>query len=42
MCPFDSQKPGDLTFQAGQLIKVTKKEGDWWTGQVEGENVSGI
>lgn len=32
--PFESQEPGDLTFDANELIKVSKKEGDWWTGSI--------
>lgn len=29
-----SQEPGDLTFNAGEVITVLKKEGDWWTGKL--------
>ncbi|CAG2109286.1 unnamed protein product, partial [Medioppia subpectinata] len=32
--PFESQEPGDLSFEANELIKVVKKEGDWWTGVI--------
>ncbi|KAI1299300.1 Intersectin-2 [Halotydeus destructor] len=32
--PFVSQEPGDLEFEANEVIKVTKKEGDWWTGEI--------
>jgi len=30
--PFESQEEGDLAFDGGILIRVVKKEGDWWTG----------
>lgn len=30
-----SQEPGDLTFNAGEVITVLKKEGDWWTGKLK-------
>jgi len=33
--PFQSQEPGDLSFDVNQLIKVTKKEGEWWTGEID-------
>ncbi|KAJ8949979.1 hypothetical protein NQ318_002388 [Aromia moschata] len=33
-----SQEQGDLTFNAGEVIAVYKKEGDWWTGKI-GDNV---
>ncbi|KAJ8968370.1 hypothetical protein NQ317_008549, partial [Molorchus minor] len=36
--PYQSQEPGDLTFNAGDVIAVYKKEGDWWTGKY-GDNV---
>lgn len=32
--PYDSTEVGDLTFNVGELIYVTKKEGDWWTGVI--------
>ena len=31
--PYESGEPGDLTFAAGDIIKVTKADGDWWTGK---------
>ncbi|XP_053214714.1 intersectin-1-like isoform X2 [Panonychus citri] len=34
MYPFQSQEPGDLAFEGGEIIKVVKKEGDWWTGEI--------
>lgn len=36
--PYQSQETGDLSFNAGDVIVVTKKEGDWWTGKI-GNNV---
>ena len=39
--PFESQEPGDLAFDANELIKVTKKDGDWWTGNI-GELKHGV
>lgn len=36
--PYQSQEPGDLSFNAGDMIAVVKKEGDWWTGKI-GTNV---
>lgn len=33
--PYQSQEPGDLSFNAGDLITVIKKEGDWWTGRID-------
>ncbi|XP_030749114.1 intersectin-1 isoform X3 [Sitophilus oryzae] len=32
--PYQSQEPGDLTFNAGDVIAVYKKDGDWWTGKL--------
>ncbi|XP_077486990.1 dynamin associated protein 160 isoform X3 [Amblyomma americanum] len=29
---YQSQEPGDLSFNAGDVISVSKKEGEWWTG----------
>ena len=28
---------GDLTFNEGDVIKITKKETDWWEGVLRGE-----
>ncbi|CAH1178984.1 unnamed protein product [Phaedon cochleariae] len=36
--PYQSTEPGDLTFNAGEVIAVYKKDGDWWTGKF-GSNV---
>lgn len=30
--PYQSGEPGDLIFNAGDVILVVKKEGDWWHG----------
>lgn len=32
--PYQSAEAGDLTFEAGEYITVTKKDGDWWTGTI--------
>ena len=32
--PFDTQEPGDLSFGVNEVIKVIKKDGDWWTGVI--------
>ncbi|KAK7165894.1 hypothetical protein R3I93_005850 [Phoxinus phoxinus] len=37
MYTYESSEQGDLTFQQGDVITVTKKEGDWWTGTVGGK-----
>lgn len=29
---YASAEAGDLNFNQGEVILVTKKEGDWWTG----------
>nr|XP_012216614.1 PREDICTED: intersectin-1 isoform X3 [Linepithema humile] len=29
---YDSAETGDLNFNQGEVILITKKEGDWWTG----------
>ena len=34
MYPYDSNEPGDLLFSVGEMIRVTKKDGDWWTGVI--------
>lgn len=31
---YESPELGDLTFREGDVILVSKKEGDWWTGSV--------
>ncbi|KAL3284526.1 hypothetical protein HHI36_018684 [Cryptolaemus montrouzieri] len=33
--PYQSQEPGDLTFNAGDIIAVIKQEGEWWTGKLK-------
>ncbi|KAJ0169437.1 hypothetical protein K1T71_015024 [Dendrolimus kikuchii] len=32
--PYCSGEPGDLTFEAGERIEVTRRDGDWWTGRI--------
>ena len=31
---YASEEPGDLCFSAGERVRVTKKESEWWTGQI--------
>jgi hypothetical protein len=31
---YASDEPGDLSFEAGEKMRVIKKETDWWTGQI--------
>nr|XP_006811485.1 PREDICTED: intersectin-2-like [Saccoglossus kowalevskii] len=31
---YTSTEPGDLIFNAGDVITVTKKDGDWWSGYI--------
>jgi hypothetical protein len=32
--PYQSAEAGDLIFEAGEEVRVIKKEGDWWTGVI--------
>ncbi|XP_016970787.1 intersectin-1 isoform X2 [Drosophila rhopaloa] len=32
--PYDSAEEGDLSFGAGEMVMVIKKEGEWWTGTI--------
>ncbi|XP_049981787.1 intersectin-2 isoform X3 [Alexandromys fortis] len=32
--PYSSVEPGDLTFNEGEEILVTQKDGEWWTGSI--------
>jgi intersectin len=34
MYPYDSAEAGDLNFAQGEMIFVTSKDGEWWTGTV--------
>lgn len=34
---YQSEEPGDLTFNAGDVILVYKMDSDWWTGKLYGE-----
>lgn len=38
MYTYESSEQGDLSFQQGDVVVVTRKEGDWWTGVVGGKN----
>lgn len=31
---YESPEPGDLTFRVGDMILVSKKEGEWWYGSI--------
>ena len=31
---YSSAEPGDLNFAQNEVITVTKKEADWWTGSI--------
>ena len=35
--PFDSTLSGDLTLELDDVVKITAKEGDWWTGECNGK-----
>lgn len=37
MYTYESNEQGDLSFQQGDVVVVTRKEGDWWTGVVGGK-----
>lgn len=37
MYTYESSEQGDLSFQQGDIVTVTRKEGDWWTGMVGGK-----
>ncbi|XP_054456460.1 intersectin-1 isoform X1 [Anoplopoma fimbria] len=37
MYTYESSEQGDLSFQQGEVVMVTRKEGDWWTGVVGGK-----
>ncbi|CAN9500203.1 unnamed protein product [Ophioblennius macclurei] len=37
MYTYESSEQGDLSFQQGDVVVVTRKEGDWWTGTVAGK-----
>ncbi|OWF43900.1 intersectin-1-like isoform X1 [Mizuhopecten yessoensis] len=34
MYNYNSAEPGDLAFNQGDMIMITKTEGDWWTGTI--------
>lgn len=31
---YESPEPGDLTFMEGDVILVSKREGEWWNGSI--------
>lgn len=31
---YESPEPGDLTFREGDVILVSKREGEWWHGSI--------
>lgn len=31
---YESPEPGDLTFSEGDVILVSKREGEWWNGSI--------
>lgn len=37
--PFEGQEQGDLTFEAGEVIRVTKRDTEWWTGEITADRV---
>lgn len=41
MYPYESGEPGDLPFEAGEVVLVSHKEGEWWTGHI-GSDRTGI
>lgn len=34
--PYQGTEEGDLSFQQGEVIVVSKKDDDWWTGSIGG------
>lgn len=32
--PYESAEPGDLNMNQDEVVLVTKKDGDWWTGVI--------
>ncbi len=42
MFPYESAEPGDLPFEAGEVVFVTQSEGEWWTGSIIGTDRAGI
>ena len=36
---FESQESGDLGFDVNEVVKVTKKDGEWWTGEISESRV---
>ena len=38
---YASEEPGDLVFEAGEIIEVLKMEAEWWTGRI-GQDRTGV
>lgn len=36
--PYESVEPGDLNMSQDEVVLVTKKDGDWWTGIIGGRS----
>ena len=36
--PYNSDEPGDLNFNQGDVIMVVKSDGEWWTGYIDGRS----
>ena len=32
---FEAQESGDLSFRAGEIIEITRQDGNWWNGNIE-------
>jgi hypothetical protein len=37
---YASAEAGDLHFEAGERIEVTRRDGDWWTGRLGTRSLS--
>ncbi|XP_067051383.1 intersectin-1-like [Acropora muricata] len=37
MFPYTAQNPDELTFYKGSVINVLSKQGEWWTGEMNGQ-----
>lgn len=34
MFPYNGAEDGDLIFDQGEVLKVVKKDGEWWSGVI--------
>ena len=34
---FQGERESDLSFKQGDLISITRMEGEWWQGQLQGK-----